>query len=331
MQFSLIVCTYMRPTAIVTLLDSVKEQEVYPDEIIIVDGSLNQKTQETLAKNSYRNLDYFLVDPKDRGLTKQRNYGIKKATKEIICFLDDDIVLTPTYFKQLLGTYETYPNALGVGGYILNEIKWQKVPDDYKPATNEFLYDGYVRTLGSRNITRKRLGLLSNKPPGIMPEFSNGLSISFLPPSNKTYKVDYFMGGVSSFKKSLFDQIQFSEYFVGYGLYEDADFCLRASRIGDLYVNTSAQLYHYHDASGRPNKFEYGKMVIRNGWYVWRVKHSNPSFVARIKWNAIALLLTIIKFVNVISTKKRVESLTEGMGRVVGWFSLIFNKPTVKA
>jgi len=331
MQFSLIICTYMRPKAIVSLLDSVNKQETYPDEIIIVDGSLNTETKEVLSQKTYINIDYYFVDPKNRGLTKQRNFGIKKATKGIICFLDDDIILTPSYFTNLIGSYKKYPEAMGVGGYILNDIEWKKFNHGDTLKANEFEYDGYKRQLGSRNITRKKLGLLSNKPPGIMPEFSNGLSVSFLPPSSKIYKVDYFMGGVSSFKRALFDTIKFSEYFQGYGLYEDSDFCLRASKLGDLYVNTSAQLYHYHDGSGRPNKYDYGKMVLRNGWYVWRVKHPKPSFIARIKWNAIALLLTIIKFVNVITTIKRTESFTEAVGRVVGWFSLIFNKPKVES
>jgi hypothetical protein len=37
-------------------------------------------------------------------------------------------------------------------------------------------------------------------------------------------------------------------------------------------LNTAAQLHHYHDVQGRPNQYQYGKMVVRNGWYVWRVK-----------------------------------------------------------
>jgi carbohydrate-selective porin OprB len=53
-------------------------------------------------------------------------------------------------------------------------------------------------------------------------------------------------------------------------LYEDADFALRVSKIG-VYLNTAAQLHHYHDVQGN-NQYQYGKMVVRNGWYVWRVK-----------------------------------------------------------
>ena len=45
MNFSRIVCTYMRPRSLIRLLDSVNKQIVYPNEIIIVDGSTNDKTK----------------------------------------------------------------------------------------------------------------------------------------------------------------------------------------------------------------------------------------------------------------------------------------------
>ena len=99
--------------------------------------------------------------------------------------------------------------------------------------------------------------------------------------------------------------------------------------MGKLYLNTAAQLEHHHDAAGRPNQYAYGKMVVRNGWYVWRVKNPNPSLSARFKWHAITLLLTGIRATNVITTPKRKEAFTETLGRVVGWFSLFFNSPRV--
>jgi hypothetical protein len=135
------------------------------------------------------------------------------------------------------------------------------------------------------------------------------------------------MGGVSSFRKKIFETHQFSTYFEGYGLYEDADFTLQVSKTGKLYLNTAAQLEHHHDASGRPNQYEYGKMVVRNGWYVWRVKHEKPSFKARFKWHLITLLLIFIRSTNIITTSKKKDAFTETIGRTVAWFSLFFFKP----
>nr|WP_288834355.1 glycosyltransferase family 2 protein [uncultured Flavobacterium sp.] len=329
MKFSLIICTYMRPESLLQLLQSVQKQSLYPNEILIIDGSLNQETEVILKKNQFQNLKYFAVTAENRGLTKQRNFGIAKVVEssEVICFLDDDTVLETDYFEKLLETYRIYPEALGVGGYINNETQWLWVGEEYIPTANEFFYDGWKRKDGSRFVLRKKLGLDSDCPPGYSSLYSHGRSVGFLPPTGKTYEVEMFMGGVASFRKKIFDNIQFSTYFEGYGLYEDADFTLRLSKIGKLYLNTAAQLSHHHEASGRPNQYQYGKMVVRNGWYVWRVKNPNPAFKDTFKWHAITLLLTAIRFSNSFTTTHKKAALTESLGRFVGWWSLMFNKP----
>lgn len=329
MNFTLIICTYMRPNPLLKLLQSVKGQTLYPNEILIVDGSLNGEAKEMLEQNTFQNLHYFLVSEKDKGLTKQRNYGIARVGKEmdIVCFLDDDTVLEPDYFEQLLKTFEIHPEALGVGGYINNETPWQKECENELVKIDEFSYDGWKRKDGSRFVLRKKLGLDSDCPPGFSPLFSHGRSVGFLPPSGKTYQVAQVMGGVSAFKKSVFDTFQFATYFEGYGLYEDADFSLRVAKTGKLYLNTAAKLNHYHNPSGRPNQYQYGKMVVRNGYYVWRVKNPNPSFNAKLKWHAITLLLMAIRFSNTFTTNKRKEAFTEALGRKMGWLSLFWNTP----
>ena len=332
MKFSLIICTYQRPKPLLQLLQSVQEQTLYPDEILIIDGSTNDATERMIANTSFLNLNYFLVPKEERGLTKQRNFGIARVSKDndVVCFLDDDTVLSADYFEQLLSTYQKYPDALGVGGYIHNETKWEFIGTIYKPQIDEFCFDGWKRKDGSRFVLRKKLGLDSDCPPGFSSLYSHGRSVGFLPPSGKIYEVEQLMGGVSSFQKKVFETHQFSTYFEGYGLYEDADFCLRVAKTGKLYLNTAAKLNHYHAASGRPNQFLYGKMVVRNGWYVWRVKNPKPLLKHQWKWHAITLLLTFIRFSNTFTSNQRKAAFTEACGRTVGWWSLIFNKPKVE-
>jgi len=329
MQFSLIICTYMRPEPLLALLRSVQRQTLYPAEILIIDGSVDNKTKLILDQNKVENLKYFIVPDNERGLTKQRNFGIRNvaANCDIVCFLDDDTILEEDYFVELIKTYEIYTEALGVGGYITNETKWDKVNDDYKAVIGEFYFDGWKRKDGSRFVLRKKLNLDSNCAPGFLPAFSHGRSVGFLPPSNKVYKVEQLMGGVSSFRKTVFEKLSFSTYFEGYGLYEDTDFTLRVSKTGNLYLNTAARLGHFHAASGRPNQYKYGKMVVRNGWYVWHIKNPNPNFKDWYKWNAITLLLTLVRFSNTFTSNNKKAAFTESLGRTLGWFSLIFNKP----
>ena len=332
MRFALIICTFQRPQAIIRLLRSIEVQAKYPDQILVVDGSLDDRTEKILLQKTYSNLQYHKVNKEDRGLTRQRNFGISQLDKEVevVSFLDDDVVLRPNYFESLIGTYDCHPDALGVSGYTINETQWTKVPDNYVPSFGEFMLDGWVRKEGSRFLLRRRLGLQPDVPPGYMPEFSHGYSAGFLPPSGKIYEVEMLMGGIASYRTKIFAEMEFSPFFEGYGLYEDADFSLRVSRKGKLFVNTAAKLEHYHDEAGRPNRFQYGKMVVRNGWYVWRVRHKYPSLMGKLKWHGTSFLLTLVRLSNVLYTSGKKQALTESLGRITGWWSLLLERPGAK-
>lgn len=332
MNFTLIVCTYMRPEPLLKLLTSVKEQTLYPNEILIIDGSLNDDSKVVIEQNSIQNLTYYQVPKEHRGLTKQRNYGVSKTSKaaEVICFLDDDTILEPEYFQEIIKAYQSDNAIVGVAGVAINENRWIKRESNktYNPY-KFFEFEDYVYPEGLRNILRNYFGLQATLGPGRMPDFSHGRTCGF-PLTGKIYEVDLLIGMSFSFKRIVFESIKFSHYFEGYGLYEDADFSIRAQQFGKNVITTAAQLSHFHDQLGRPNKYQYGKMVTRNGWYVWRVKYPKPSIKARLKWNAVSLLLTIIRFSNIFTTNKRKEAFTESMGRIVGWFTLVFDRPKIK-
>ena len=160
MRFSLIICTYMRPGPVVKLLDSVRLQQQPPHEVLVIDGSTDQQTKKALEAYPLETLRYYQVDAKDRGLTRQRNYGVARVddTSQIVCFLDDDIVLTPDYFSALIDTYRLHPQAIGVGGYIITDTPWRPLAEGAQPSRDQFAYDGWVRPDGSRFVLRKRTG-----------------------------------------------------------------------------------------------------------------------------------------------------------------------------
>jgi glycosyltransferase involved in cell wall biosynthesis len=333
MKLALIICTYMRPQPLLHLLHSVQQQTRYPDAIWIVDGSTDTATETILQEQHFPNLVYHRVAPSERGLTQQRNIGVAfaKDTAEVLSFLDDDTVLDAWYFEAIEASYEANPEVLGVGGYITNEVTWEQSEEKEPMRRDEFYFDGWKRKDGSRFVLRKRLCLDADLPPGYMPTFGHGRSIGFLPPSGKEYSVEQLMGGVASYRTAVFDRFQFSLFFEGYGLYEDADFSLRVAKSGALLVNTRATLAHYHEPSGRPHHYCYGKMVVRNGWYVWRVKWPNPSIKAKFQWHANTLLLIGIRLSNIFTTSTWQAAFLESMGRILGWLGLFVKQPKTKA
>ena len=329
MKLSLIICTYQRPDALSKLLDSVALQTTKPDEIIIVDGSKDDLTGEMLAKGLIENLQYFRVSEKDRGLTKQRNFGIEKTDfdTEIVAFLDDDVILTPDYFEHILGAFQQNACAAGVGGVAINENRWK--PSTLRKSTlKKYVFEGYEIKESSRFYLRNLLGLNPKENPSIMPNFSHGRTYSY-PLNGKTYKVDLLLGMAMSFRRDVFTHIKFSSFFIGYGLYEDADFSIRAQKYGANLICTKAQLIHNHAPQGRPDYYKYGKMVIRNGWYVWRVKFPNPTFKSKLKWHATAFVLTLVRLSNSITSKSKGDAFLESVGRIVGWWSLLIKKPNI--
>lgn len=315
------------------LLNSILGCSYKPDYIIIVDGSQDNETQIAISNMQVEKMQirYYKVNEQDRGLTKQRNFGIAKIPKdtEIVAFLDDDIKVEPDYFKELINTYRLYPEAIGAGGLDLKENTFfLKIPGVRYNWFKYYELDGWVTRESARNMMRKLIGMMPSLQPGLIPEYSHGRSS--LPPNGLVYEVEHFMGGISSYRTGLFKHLEFSEYFTGYGLYEDFDFCVRALKFGKLYVNTAAKVWHYHESSGRPDFYKYGKMVVRNGWYVWRVRFPNPTFASKIKWHSITIFLAHVRLLNSITGPDHRNAFMDYLGRVSAWGILFFNTPNQK-
>jgi glycosyltransferase involved in cell wall biosynthesis len=99
-SFSLSICipTFNRPLRIKELLKNILQQDVLPDEIVIVDSSSNRDTEDTV--NSFEQSDIPIIyKQSEKGLTLQRNSAVDSANGEIIMFLDDDIVLDPEFVQ----------------------------------------------------------------------------------------------------------------------------------------------------------------------------------------------------------------------------------------
>ena len=326
---SLIICTYRRPQAVTALLVALRAQTHPPDEILVVDASSAGDTAAAVAAAAWSpdRLRYLHAPPAQRGLTRQRNYGIAHARGGIIAFLDDDTIPEPAYFAALLACFAAHPAAAGVGGLISNEVTWHPVTPGTPADHRTFRYHGWERREDYRWRLRRVLGLVSAYPPGWMPPSGHGRSVGFLPPDGGTHRVEFLMGGVAAWRSTVFAQHQFSPYFAGYGLYEDLDFSVRVARRQPLYLCTQARVAHHHAAAGRPPAFRYGVMVVRNGWYVWRQRWPDPPRRAGRHWWAISLLLTGCRLGDVVRGPQRRQALAEALGRGWGMLCLLGRKP----
>lgn len=331
LSLSLIICTYRRPAAVRRLLEALPLQTEPPQEVLIVDGSPDAFTEgavkEAAPSRGLFRLEYFRVLPEHRGLTRQRNFGIARTSGDIIAFLDDDTVPERDYFERVRACFERHPEAAGVGGYI-EGAQWRQVDARSKPDLGVFRWGMWERREDYRWRLRRLLGLASPAPPGWMPPRGHGRPIGFLPPDGHDYRVEFFIGAACAWRREVFEQELFSAYFEGYGLYEDLDFCIQVCQRKPLYVCTAAHVAHYHDPQARPNAFRYGRMVVLNGWYVWRRRWPHPSLRDRLRWWVITALMTLCRLADARGPEKT-AGLREAAGRFCAMAELLWRTPPI--
>ena len=291
---SVVVCTLHRPEAVRRVLAALAEQEVVADEVLVVDASDDDRTAAVVASAAGPpGLAHRPVGPEGRGLTRQRNVGIERSSGDLVAFLDDDTVPEPRYVAELLACFERHPDAAGVGGTIV-EADWRRARAARTPS-GWYRSGDWERPEGARWRLRRRLGLDGGLPPGWMPPGGHGRPVAFLAPDGADHEVEFVMGGASAWRRPVLLAHRFDPGFEGYGLYEDLELCLRAGAEGPLHVAGAARLAHHHAPEARPDHRRYGRMVVDNGWYVWRRRWPEPRIADRLRWWATTIVLALCR------------------------------------
>ena len=108
--FTAVVCTYNRCESLRQTLDSLLNQASVGDlvfEVVVVDNNSSdatRRTVETIAQTARRPLRY-VFEPR-QGLSYARNTGIEKASGEVLAFLDDDVIVEPSWLRGLASCFQ---------------------------------------------------------------------------------------------------------------------------------------------------------------------------------------------------------------------------------
>jgi len=109
-KISVAICTYNRAFYLDKCLASIYQylKADYPVEILIIDNNSTDDTREVVDSylKKYDNLYYYIE--KQPGLSYGRNRAITEANAEIIAYLDDDVLISNTYFERLLWVIDNY-------------------------------------------------------------------------------------------------------------------------------------------------------------------------------------------------------------------------------
>ncbi|MEP7104019.1 MAG: glycosyltransferase [Candidatus Dojkabacteria bacterium] len=87
-------------------------------KLILVDNNSDNKTQEYLKNLSHKNIKVIFLK-ENLGASIARESGLKESQNEFVAFVDNDILIMPNYFENLLTTIQTDNKIAGVQSKVV--------------------------------------------------------------------------------------------------------------------------------------------------------------------------------------------------------------------
>lgn len=126
---SVVIATFNRPEALAVTLGDLAKQTVHADEILIVDQSMDSAgtALDQSSKFQHPKLQYFHGYPPNA--QKARNFGIGRASGEVVLLVDDDMRLPERFIEAHLRNYAD----LHVAGVAGQDLKPRQTPQNLLP------------------------------------------------------------------------------------------------------------------------------------------------------------------------------------------------------
>lgn len=260
-KISVIICTKDRYDDIKNLLSDLATQTLLANEIIIVDAT---EMPQSLGDYSNR-LSPIVHIHSLPGLTRQRNVGVENAHGDFLFFFDDDVRLENNYLAEVMAVFlqDNHKKIGGVMGKIVMENEWynrQKLI--IKIKHNLVLLN---KILFQHNYNGNGKFRLSGFPthPGEL---------------NQSRFIECLSGGLTAYRRQVFEKIKFDENLKKYGYMEDSDSSKQLKDAGYLaYYCATARLRHMKSGGNRLKRYALLKMMVIYYYYLFN-KHWAKDF-----------------------------------------------------
>lgn len=249
-KVSIVVPTKDRHEYLDRCLRTIVEQTALPAEVLVVSASQNARLDKNLCeKYSARSTGISFIEiDSPPGSALQRNVGIRMASGDVICFLDDDVTIAPTYLAELSAIYagDTACRIGGVQGVIVEpvaaELKW------YSSLSKLFA----IMFMQARTAECQKV-LISGKYIGY-PARPDHLSAESLA-REYSDAIQWMSGGCMSVRREVLEKegIAFDEMYETFGPFahmEDGDFSHALYKSGYKLVRTGRAICYHHAAGG---------------------------------------------------------------------------------
>lgn len=169
-DISVIIPAYNMEKYIIGTLDSVKNQNVKPKELIVVNDGATDSTPDLIASWKEKNsqaVNIKVLNKENGGLSSARNFGIKACETKLFALLDADDKYTPDFIEKAI---DAFNQERDLALFFAN----QKLVDPTGKKLTNWLEKKEVTKLESSSIGDDLL--LLNEP--ILPSLVHGNYIS---------------------------------------------------------------------------------------------------------------------------------------------------------
>ena len=195
---SVIIPVYNVENYVEKCLDSVRRQSYSNLEIIVVDDGATDRSGEICERISKEDDRIKVFHKQNGGLSSARNYGIKKARGEWVCFVDSDDYIRRNFVEKLYEAVNKNGADVAVCGYD-SEKPQQEVVSGKEATVRLLVQQGNMEIIAWNKIYKKGL-FLDNEiwfPEGM--NYEDCLT---------TYKVLSFSNRVAYVSESLYVYVE---------------------------------------------------------------------------------------------------------------------------
>ncbi len=163
---SIIIPFYNGKGFIFDLMESLKRQTRYPDEIIIVDdGSFLEESIKILKEIKEKYRDILIINQENQGISGAMTTGAKNAIGDIIFQMDHDDLIDEEYIEKYMKIFEDNEDIDGVTSQYasfldgLDHTKKENINFIYKPEGLVIPKGFFENCLGGANSAYRRTSI----------------------------------------------------------------------------------------------------------------------------------------------------------------------------
>jgi GT2 family glycosyltransferase len=253
LSVSIAIPTKDRHADLADCLASISRQTRLPDEVVVIEGGKSIIGSNNIPQGL---MNTVLVHfPESSGLTASRNKALALVSKDIVIFLDDDLVLDEHFVEKITEPFGVEAFA-PIGGVVGNMSNYSPEKDDVIPALI------------------RRIFLLPMKGDG---KFRLSGAPTFVYGQKQIKEVEFIAGGITAYRREIFDEYKFDENLKGPSLGEDDDLSFRISRKYRNYYTPFALALHKQSSANRTTGIQ--RVLKRCGTYLYlAAKNRNPVY-----------------------------------------------------